>query len=397
MEKRQTFTERFDWTLCLILFLFFLISCLSIYSAQTTGQYSVNFVALQIRWYVVCSIIIAIIINFDPDQFKKMTWYLYGLGVIFLLILFIVPGSTASNALIPIRNNAQSWFQIPGVGLIQPSEFMKTFLILALSKVTVQHHEKTKFKTVKTDMYLLLKLGIITFIPLAFIIKQPDLGTALVIIAIFLGITLVSGITWKILLPMFGSAAAIGSTLILLVLYFPDLLEILGFHPYQFKRIYSWLQPEDFSGGDAFQLEQSLSAIGSGMMIGKGFSEGTVYIPEAHSDFIYSVIGEDWGFLGGSIVIGLYFILIYHLTKIALSATDPFISYICTGVISTVTFHVFQNIGMTIQVLPITGIPLPFISYGGSSLMGNMLAMGIIFSIQYYNKPFMFSRNRRAS
>ena len=396
MDKRQTFSERFDWTLCLILFLFFLISCISIYSAQTTGQYPTNFVVRQFIWYAVCSLMIMIIINFDPEQLKKMSWYLYGFGVLLLFILFIAPGSTASNALIPIRNNAQSWFQIPGAGLIQPSEFMKTFLILALSRIIVQHHEKTILKTVKTDMRLLLKLSLTTFIPLVFIIKQPDLGTALVILSIFLGICLVSGISWKILLPMFGGGATIGSSLILLVLFYPDFLEKIGFQVYQFKRIYSWLRPEQFSGGDAFQLEQSLNAIGSGMMVGKGFTERTVYIPEAHSDFIYSVIGEDWGFIGGSIVIGLYFLLIYHLIKIALSATDPFISYTCAGVISAITFHVFQNIGMTIQVLPITGIPLPFISYGGSSLMGNMIAMGVIFSIQYYNKPYMFSQKKRA-
>ena len=124
---------------------------------------------------------------------------------------------------------------------------------------------------------------------------------------------------------------------------------------------------------------------------------GKVYIPESHTDFIFSVIGEEYGFLGGSIVIGLFFLLIYHLTKTALETTDPFNTYICVGIISMITFHVFQNIGMTIQVLPITGIPLPFISYGGSSLMGNMFAMGLVYSIHYHHRNYMFSSNRSYS
>lgn len=116
-----------------------------------------------------------------------------------------------------------------------------------------------------------------------------------------------------------------------------------------------------------------------------------VYVMERHTDFIFSTIGEEFGFIGSSLVIILFFFLIYHIVRIALHSNSPFNSYVCAGVISMTAFHVFQNIGMTIQVLPITGIPLPFISYGGSSLMGNMLAMGIIFSIKFYHNKYMFN------
>lgn len=390
MEKRHTFNERFDWTLCLILFVFFLISCFSIASAQTTGQYNFNFVIKQIQWYAICSFIIAIIMYFDSEQIYRLTWFLYGIGILLLVALAVLPGSTAEGAFVPIRNGAKSWFQIPGAGLIQPSEFMKILLILSLSKMAVLHNQHTEVRTTKSDLLLFSKLGLLTLVPLAFIVEQPDLGTSLVILAIFLGISLASGVSWKIIAPIVAFGVTLIGIIIYLALFMREVLELF-LDTYQIKRIYSWLQPELYSGKDSFQLEQSLNAIGSGMITGKGYGERNVYVPELHTDFIFSVIGEEWGFIGASLVIGLFFILIFHLTKVALLAADPYISYICAGVITMITFHVFQNIGMTIQVLPITGIPLPFISYGGSSLLGNMIAMGIIFSIQFHSKSYMFS------
>ena len=133
-----------------------------------------------------------------------------------------------------------------------------------------------------------------------------------------------------------------------------------------------------------------MSAIGSGEITGKGYQGREVYVPENHTDFIFTVIGEEYGFIGASIVVSLFFLLIYHLTKITLQLKDPFSTYVCAGIIAMITFHVFQNIGMTIQLLPITGIPLPFISYGGSSLMGNMLALGLVFSMKFHHRTYMF-------
>jgi len=396
MERRQTFSERFDWTLCLIIFLFFIISCIIIASAQTNNVLGINYVIRQVIFYIIGIFLIAFIMFFDPDQIKRMTWYLYGLGLFLLLMIAVIPGSTDKDSFVLIRNGAKSWFQLPGIGQLQPSEFMKIFLILALSRAATQHNQFTPIKTLKTDLFLLLKLGTLTIIPLGFIATQPDLGTSLVIISIFLGIVLISGISWKILIPAFSMVAAIGVFLIYMVLKFPDFLqEHFNFDPYQFNRIYSWLEPEKYAGSASYQLLQSLKAIGSGMMEGKGFNERVVIIPEVHTDFIFSVIGEEWGFIGGSLIIGLYFVLIYHLTKIALNTTDSFNSYICGGVISMITFHVLENIGMTIQLLPITGIPLPFISYGGSALMTNMMAMGLIFSIHLHHKTYMFSSRDR--
>jgi rod shape determining protein RodA len=378
--------DRFDWTLTLILFLFFLVSCVAIYSAQASEQYDENFLMRQVFWYAVGAAIISITILFDSYQYKRLTWYLYGFGLFLLIGILAAPESIA-----PIRNGAKSWFITP-LGSIQPSEFVKTFLILALSRVCVQHQEKYLKKALKTDLLLLIKLGITTGIPIGFIMLQNDLGTSLVLLSIFVGFILVSGISWKIILPIFSSGASLAVLILYLVVEKPELLEkYLHVQTYQFNRIYAWLDPFNHSSSSGYHLLKSLSAIGSGLISGKGFGNREVYIPEGHTDFIFSVIGEEYGFVGGSVVIGLFFLLIYHLIKTALDTNDPFNTYVCTGIISMLTFHVFQNVGMTIQVLPITGIPLPFISYGGSSLMGNMFAMGIVYSIRFHHRNYMFT------
>ncbi|MCL6570397.1 MAG: rod shape-determining protein RodA [Bacillus sp. (in: Bacteria)] len=394
MDKYMKKVERFDWTLTLLLFLFFLVSCAAIYSAQASGQYGgKNFLVMQIFWYVAGAFIISISIFIDGYQYKRLSWYLYGFGLLLLIAVYIAPESIA-----PIRNGAKSWFIIPKIGSIQPSEFVKTFLILALSRVIASHHENHPEKSLKADFLLLLKLGITTAVPLGLIMLQPDLGTGLVILSILTGLILVSGISWKIILPIYSAGAALAALVFYLVIQKPELLEkYLHVQTYQFNRIYAWLDPTNHATSSSYHLMKSLSAIGSGLITGKGFSNREVYIPEAHTDFIFSVIGEEYGFVGGSIVIGLFFLLIYHLIRTSLDTNDPFNTYVCTGIISVITFHVFQNIGMTIQVLPITGIPLPFISYGGSSLMGNMFAMGLVYSIRYHHKTYMFSSENSLS
>lgn len=385
MENKNTGNERFDWTLAFILFLFFIVSLIAISSAQTSGQYEANFMIKQLQWYIVGAVIIAVSMLLDPDQYRKLSLIFYGFGILLLALLMVAPGSIA-----PIRNGAKSWFEIPGIGSIQPSEFMKVFLIMAISRLISDHHQKNPVKTVKSDFRLFIKICITAIIPLLLILKQPDLGTGLVIIAIAAGMILVSGITWKIILPAFSITAALAVGVIGIMLYFPEFLRSFV-SPYQYGRIYAWLDPYSYSSNEGLHLIQSLQAIGSGEIFGKGYMGKEVYVMERHTDFIFSVIAEEFGFIGASVVISLFFLLIYHLIKIALETNSQYNSYLCAGIISMTAFHVFQNIGMTIQVLPITGIPLPFLSYGGSSLMGNMLAMGLVFSIRFYHKRYMFS------
>ncbi|MFZ2464245.1 MAG: FtsW/RodA/SpoVE family cell cycle protein [Caldibacillus thermoamylovorans] len=386
MENEKKAPDRFDWTLAFILFLFFIVSLISIYSAQTSGQYSTNFVLDQLKWYIVGAIIIGGALFFDPDQYKKLSWIFYGFGIFLLIVLWIA--AKLHLGIAKERNGAYSWFTLP-FGSIQPSEFMKVFLILAISRLTSDHNQKYPVKTLQSDFWLLVKIGLTALLPLVLIMEQPDLGTALVIMAITAGMILVSGISWKIILPSFSLVALLGVGIIGVMIYFPDFLKD-HIDPYQYGRIYAWLDPYSYASGEGLHLISSLQAIGSGEIFGKGFMGKEVYVMERHTDFIFSLIAEEYGFIGASVVISLFFLLIYHLIKISLETNSQFNSYICAGIISMTAFHVFQNIGMTIQVLPITGIPLPFLSYGGSSLMGNMLAMGLVFSIRFYHKNYMF-------
>ncbi|WML41083.1 FtsW/RodA/SpoVE family cell cycle protein [Neobacillus sp. OS1-2] len=386
MTSKNNATTKLDYNLVFILILLFLASCLAIYSAQASGQYKENFLIKQIVWYGVGGGIIAAVMTLDSDQLRKLTWYAYGFGIFLLCFLIVAPASIA-----PVINGAKNWFVLPGIGSLQPSEFVKIFIILGLARVIDQHHQKNAVKTMQSDFWLLIKMGIVAMAPLVLIIKQ-DLGTALVFIAILIGMIFISGISWKILVPMFSAGVVLIGTVFYFVLWNPEFLaKYLGVGEYQLRRIYSWLDPYSYQGTDAYQLTKSLLAIGSGQTGGKGFGNREVYLPESQTDFIFSVVGEEYGFIGASVLISLFFLLIYHITKVGMETKNNFYTYICVGVISMITFHVFQNIGMTIGVLPITGIPLPFISYGGSALMGNMLALGLIFSIRYHYKKYMFS------
>ena len=390
MEENRNFKERFDWKLAGILGLFLIVSLVAISSAQTTGQYgATNFVIKQLQWYVICSFIIAFVMYFEPEQYKKMSWYLYGIGIILLVVLIFLP---EGDGQIGERiNGAKSWYHLP-IGNIQPSEFMKTFFILATARMISSHHETYTIKTIKTDFILLGKIGLLLFIPLALIMQQPDLGSSLVFIAITIALVVIAGISWKIVVPFFVGGLTLAGSVIWMALYMQDFLaKHFGVQAYQFGRIYSWLDPYSYADKDGYHLITSFNAIGSGEIFGKGYGNREVYVAENHTDFIFAVIGEEWGFIGASFVICLYFLLIYHLTKITLTLKDPFCTYVCAGIIAMITFHVFENIGMTIQLLPITGIPLPFISYGGSSLMGNALALGLVFSMKFHYRKYMFS------
>lgn len=382
MEKNE---HPFDFSLVFIIFLFSIISFLSISTAQEFGQYNENFLVKQIVWYIVGCIIILTVMYFDMEQIQRIQWFAYGFAMLLLIFLIVAPESIAR----PV-NGAKSWFQIPGIGSLQPSELSKIALILALSHLISAHHEKIVFSDWKSDLQLFAKMLLATFALIAVIMQQPDLGTSLVLLAIFSGMILVSGITWKLIVPIFLFMLSAGSLIIYLIVFQPDMLSIIGVRQYQLGRIYAWLDPETFRDGEGYHLYQSMLAIGSGLITGKEAGLGNVHLPEGHTDFIFSVIGEKYGFAGASFVISLYFLLIYRIVSLSLDVKDPFSSYVCTGVISMIAFHVFQNAGMTIGLLPITGIPLPFISYGGSSMISNMLAIGLVFSISFRNKKYFF-------
>lgn len=378
--------SKIDYGIILSVFLLAIISVLTIYSTtvlQTDG--GIGTTIMQLVWYGIGIIAAAIVMHFDSEQLWKVAPIAYGAGVL-LLFLVLIFYDRNTYAL----QGAKSWFRFGSV-TFQPSEVVKVALIIMLSRVITEHNMHIDDRTEKTDMNLLLKIAMWSAPPLLLVILQNDLGTTLVFLAIIIGMTFLSGVSWKILLPVFGTIGALGSLLIYLVVYNRDALLDFGFQNYQFARIDSWLDPFGDSTGDAYQLAQSMKAIGSGKLFGKGLGVSEVYVPVRVSDMIFSTIGENFGFIGGCFLIFIYFLLIYQMIRICFDTKNEFYAYMATGVIMMILFHVLENIGMTIGLLPITGIPLPFISQGGSALLGNMLGIGLVMSMRYHYRSYMFS------
>ncbi|WP_419792272.1 FtsW/RodA/SpoVE family cell cycle protein [Staphylococcus chromogenes] len=379
-HTHKSLRHRLDWKLITLILILCVISVMTIHSAMGGGQYSMDFGIRQIFYYILGAVLAFLIMIVSPKKIRKYTFAIYFIFIVLLIGLILLP----ETAITPIINGAKSWYRFGPIS-IQPSEFMKIVLILAISKVVAQHNRFTFNKSIETDFMLILKIIGVTILPVLLILLQNDLGTTLVIMAIIAGIIIVSGVSWKILTPLFGAFIFLAASVILSILFKPSLIENLaGIKTYQLGRINSWLDPYTYSSGDGFHLTESMKAIGSGQLIGKGFNQGEVYIPENHTDFIFSVIGEEFGFIGAVVLIVIYLLLLMHLLKRASQTEDLFNKSFIIGYVSLLLFHIVQNIGMTIQLLPITGIPLPFISYGGSSLWSLMAGIGILLSMRYH-------------
>ncbi|RIM14882.1 FtsW/RodA/SpoVE family cell cycle protein [Staphylococcus chromogenes] len=379
-HTHKSLRHRLDWKLITLILILCVISVMTIHSAMGGGQYSMDFGIRQIFYYILGAVLAFLIMIVSPKKIRKYTFAIYFIFIVLLIGLILLP----ETAITPIINGAKSWYRFGPIS-IQPSEFMKIVLISAISKVVAQHNRFTFNKSIETDFMLILKIIGVTILPVLLILLQNDLGTTLVIMAIIAGIIIVSGVSWKILTPLFGAFIFLAASVILSILFKPSLIENLaGIKTYQLGRINSWLDPYTYSSGDGFHLTESMKAIGSGQLIGKGFNQGEVYIPENHTDFIFSVIGEEFGFIGAVVLIVIYLLLLMHLLKRASQTEDLFNKSFIIGYVSLLLFHIVQNIGMTIQLLPITGIPLPFISYGGSSLWSLMAGIGILLSMRYH-------------
>lgn len=375
-----------DISLLLILFCLFIISLLAVYSGS--GQYETQdpfyFAKRQVFWYLVGFGVMAGTAYIDYELLERLALRLFA-GAVFLLILVHFFGT--------YKNGSQRWISF-GVIEIQPSEFMKIILILLLASILNQYqHKRFSFTesiipTGKIMMY--------TVFPFFFILVQPDLGSALVILSIAFTLMLVSGISGSMIMSLsLGFMALVAFLTYLHNHYFEIFSKIIK--PHQLDRIYGWLSPHEHASTYGYQLTQALLGIGSGQMSGSGFTHGIQVqggkIPEAHTDFIFAVIGEEFGFLGAVTLVCLYFLMIYRIIRIAISSNSLFGLYICAGVAGLIVFQVFQNIGMTIGLMPITGLALPFISYGGSALLTNMIALGLVFSVNIRSKHYMFGND----
>ncbi|WP_186575738.1 FtsW/RodA/SpoVE family cell cycle protein [Aquibacillus kalidii] len=388
MSSKNT-NSNIDYTLISIIILLGIVSVFTIYTLQP--HLDQNYYLKQVIWYIVGSMAVVVMMLFDFDRLRQVSWILYGIGMILLLMLFFhFPPGIAKEV-----NGAWGWFEFPVFGTMQPAEFMKVFLIILLAHVIVAHNEKYKNHTLKFDIWLLTKIALVTLPPLALVAKQPDLGGVLVLCAITVSLVLVSGIQWRIILSLVGTAVIAVCLVVAAYIYAPEKVESFvdaaGFEHVE-SRFQGWLNTEEVGQSGGYQLIRAMLAIGSGQLSGKGIGDYQVVdtIPEPHTDMIFTAIAEQFGFIGSSFVITLYFLLIYRLIHIGLQSNDPFGSYLVTGCIGMFTFQVFQNIGMTVKLLPITGLPLPFISYGGSSTLTYLIAIGMVLSIHFRTKEYMF-------
>ena len=319
--------------------------------------------------------------SFDFELLKRWAVYLYGVGL-GLLILVHFFGT--------VKNDAQRWISL-GLFDLQPSEFMKIFLVIYIAVILSKLGQMRN--AFKSSIAPTIKVILLSMLPFTLILIQPDLGSSLIIAATVITLTHFSSISIKMVGLLMSGMGSIVFFLFYLYQYNYDLFTSI-FKPHQLGRIYGWLSPGEYASGYGYQLQQAIRGIGSGQMSGTGFNEGVQVqsgrVPEAHTDFVFTVIGEEFGFIGASILISLYFLLIYRIIMIAVNANSLFGVYICIGTVGLIAFQVFQNIAMTIGLMPITGIALPLISYGGSALLTNMMALGLVLSVHARTKRYMF-------
>ena len=383
---KHSIDSRVDYTLILPVICLLIFGITAIYIA-VSHDYPASawaIVGQQIAW-ITLGVVISFVVMFINTKFLwKMTPFLYifGLGLMVLPLVFYSPTLVASTG-------AKNWVTIGGTTLFQPSEFMKISYILMLSRSVVQFSQrhKEKVRTLGMDWLLILELFLYTIPVLLLLTLQSDLGTALVFLAIFSGIILLSGVSWKIILPIFltGVVCFVAFMLIFTSEGGRAFLHNLGMPTYQINRILAWLHPFEYAQTTTYQQAQGQIAIGSGGIWGQGFNVSNLLVPVRESDMIFTVIAEDFGFVGSSILIALYLLLIYRMLRITIKSNNQFYTYISTGFIMMLIFHIFENIGAVTGLLPLTGIPLPFISQGGSSIISNLIGVGLLLSMSYQN------------
>src|SRR6056297_1572606 len=324
----------------------------------------------------ILGIILAIFIQFfDYRIFKEYYQLIFG-STIIILIMTLFFGSNISGG----RRSID-------LGFInfQPSEITKIVFILVLATILDQNKDFDDLKELIIPFIYFL-------IPFSLIILENDLGTALVLLAIFIIMLFVAGVNRKFLYVIFGGGFLSVVLVITSHLFFGTPLPFLK--DYQLNRLIAFINPNIDPQGIGYNIIQSKIAIGSGRLTGKGLFEGTQnqlnFLPEKHTDFIFSVIGEEFGFIGAFVVIVLFFILIWQLFNIAVQAKDNYGRLVVSGIIAMFFFHIVENIGMTMGLMPITGIPLPFISYGGTSMVTSIIAIGIALNINIRKKKLHF-------
>ncbi len=368
MFDRRLF-RNLDYLLLIAVLAIMAVSLVIITSATLANPFGdpMFYVKRQAIRFLIGFIVLIVVISIDYTQFYRFSHYLYGLNLVLLVAVLFVGKQTGG---------AQRWIDLR-VFELQPSEFAKIIIIISLARhlASREGNFDSLFSVVPSFIYV--------FVPIGLIFLQPDLGTSLVFIVILFGMLFLAGVRMRHLLTYAIGGAAIG-------------LPLLWFKlkTYQKMRLMVFLNPDTDPLGHGYQLMQSMIAIGSGGLRGKGIFEGTQnqleFLLEQHTDFIFSVLAEEAGFIGGVVLILLFMLLIFRVIRTAYIAKDTFGALICIGVATMLTFQILVNIGMTIGIMPVTGLPLPLMSYGGSSLLMNMIAIGLVLNIGMRRHNIMF-------
>ncbi|HFI0463013.1 TPA: FtsW/RodA/SpoVE family cell cycle protein [Streptococcus suis] len=378
--------NRVDYGIILVVLLLCLIGMVAVYATTVMIEGgNLRATLMHALWYAVGAIVVIVAMQFDSEQYWKLANYLYGFGLALLVLVLIFYDRETAAA-----SGARSWFRL-GSFSFQPSEVFKPAFIVFMAKTITQHNDRYYNRSIKTDFILIGKMAMYSLPALILIQLQNDLGTNLVMMSIIAGMLFMSGINWRIIVPALLFVVTVGGGLIYLAMFQEEWLYRIGFEPYQLQRIHSWLDPFGDTQGQAYQLSRSIMAIGSGGLVGKGIGVSEVNVPVRESDFIFTTIAENFGFIGAAILLLIYFMLIYQMVQTCFETQNEFYTYIATGVISMILFHILENIGMTIGLLPITGVPLPFISQGGSALLSNLIGVGLILSMRYHHRSYMFA------
>ena len=360
----RRFIKNFDWITLLIVILIILIGIMTIYSATrplVAGEHP-RFYIKQTTWLILGIIALFLVTSFDYVWLSRFSLTIYIIGIILLITVFVF-GKTGMGA--------QRWLSLGPISF-QPSEFFKLIYIIMLS----QHLSTMKSPISTTSLFRVFFS--ITFLPFILLIKQPDLGTSLIIMAIFISLILTKGLHKKIAILV----------IIISLISMPFLGNIFwgGLKDYQKSRLVAFVEPGTDPTGIGYHLKQSKITVGSGKFLGKGYMHGTQgpfrFLPEKHTDFIFAVFAEEWGFLGSLLLLLFYLVLILRGLDTAKKAKDDFGRLLALGITYMFLIYFSINVGMTLGLMPVVGIPLPFMSYGGTALLSNLLSVGVLINIR---------------
>lgn len=384
-ESKRQFTV--DRVLTMLLIALALISFVSIYMARPLMNVheAKTIVQKQIMWYSIGIVTVIALLKIGVERIFTFVDIMYWILMVFLVGLLVARFTHIFPKLMPQINGTYAWYIIPGIGSFQPSEFVKIVLCIKSANIIQEHNANKTEYSFRSDWQLFLKMAAWALPPFILIFLQPDTGVPIVILFSLATMFLISGVRKEWFFIVFGIAFGALFGIVFLYYNFPDILNSLlggGATGYRLNRFNGWLDYEKYALTDGYQVFQALLSIGTAGLTGhRPFFQVIAHFPEAQTDFIFAVINQNFGFIGGCTVILTSFALYFKLAWNTLKSNLQKERYFMMGILGMLIFQGFQNMGMILSVLPITGITLPFISYGGSSLISYMVPIAVAYQM----------------